>query len=370
MKNKTKNQQKAVSKAGVNVHSEDRFKGSSNNPADNTLKSGFSAKDVTEAIYKSGYPLQSIVAGKLRKHFAVQEEWSFVDTEERVVRSIDLFTEIYLSMPTEQQRVRPVLNLIIECKRSDLPYVFFLTEQRIEIPRLPVIAGLAHSGITIHADDFRNACQYDVLRILGLKEHAFLRSDVPFCTTFTRCERKGKSLQLSGSVPYNELVYPLVKALEHFCSIETPPTTALYFDLHFVFGLAVLDAPMVGVLAGESAEPIMLPWVRIARHRGLESARSYDHRRNIYALDVVHIAFLDTYIETHLFPFAVEFTNRALKHHIEIADGQGFIPGMGKKSDDIEAHIVPTQDSKEKDASLRHALEVWKAPKTKTQERK
>jgi hypothetical protein len=358
MKNKKENKQKAVSKAGVNVYSEDSFKGSPNNPADNALKSGFSAKDVTEAIYKSGYPLQSIVAGKLRKHFAVQEEWSFVDTEEHIVRSIDLFAEIFIFDPKTQlhSRVRPALNLIVECKQSKLPYVFFLSDEKIRTPRFPLIVGVAHDKIMITMEDDNQAWPYNLLNILGLEQHAFLRTDVPFCMTFSRCERKGNMLQLSGNEPYNSLVQPLVKALEHFRTLEEPPTTADYYDLHLAIGLAVLESPMVGVQAGSSVEPFMVPWVRIPRHRGLEGARSYEHRHNIYAIDVVHVAFLDTYIEEHLLPFATQLSSRALKHQVEIADGKGFVPGIGKNlDDDIEAVIIPTQASKRHDSFLRIA---------------
>jgi hypothetical protein len=362
MKNKKERNHKAISKEGG------LLKSAPNNPPDNVLKPGVAAQDVTKAISSSGYPLQSVVASKLRKHFGVQEEWSFVDTEEHLVRSIDLFAEIFLFDPKTQlhSRVRPALNLIVECKLSELPYVFFLSDQKVKTPRFPIIAGLAHDRIRITSDDAKYASMnYDFLNILGLEQHAFLWSDVTFCTTFSRCERQGKKLRLSGSEPYNSLIHPLVKALEHFRTIEEPPATAEYYDFHVAIGLAVLESPMVGVPAGASTEPLMLPWVRIPRHRGLEGARSYEHRRNIYAIDVVHVAFLDTYIETHLLPFTIEFASRALKHHVEIADGEGFVPGTGKnRYDNIETLMVPTQTSKRHNSLLRMAYTDNKGSET------
>jgi hypothetical protein len=345
---------KAISKGGTL-----RLKGSPNNPPENDLKAGVTAEDVVNAISSSGYPLQSVVASKLRKHFAVQEEWSFVDTDEHITRSIDLFAEIFLFNPETQlqSRVRPALNLIVECKQSELPYVFFLSDEKVRTPRFPLISGLAHERITVTKEDTKNGWpgwNVDLLKTLGLDQHSFLRSDVAFCTTFSRCEQKGSKVRLSGNEPYNSLVQPLVKALEHFHTIEQPISTQVYYDLHIAIGLAVLESPMVGVHASSSIEPFMVPWVRIPRHRGLEGTQSYEHRRNIYAIDVVHIAFLDTYIETHLLPFAGQLASRALKHHVEIADGKGFLPGKGKKlDDDSEALIIPTEASRRRDSFLR-----------------
>lgn len=266
---------------------------------------------------------------------------------------MDLIAEKLLWDQTQQRRVRPTLNLLVECKRSDLPYVFFLSEQQVWTPRCPVIAGLACEEVNVSTDDDGSTWTYDVLKILGVDQHRFLRSDVPCATTFARCERQGSKLRLSGAEPYNSLVHPLVKALEHFRAIEAPPTTAVYFDLHFAMGLAVLDCPMVAVPADPAADRLMVPWVRIPRHRGMEGVRSYEHRRNVYGLDVVHVAFLDTYIEQHLLPFAGDLSTSALKHHVELADGQGFVAGMGKHwYDDIEARIVPR---KLRDAAKRAA---------------
>ena len=161
------------------------------NPPSNALKPGIALSDVVEAITSSGYPLQSVVATKLRKHFGVQEEWSFVDHDERVLRSIDMIAERRMWDSENQKRIRPTLNLIVECKRSELPYVFFLSGVRVWTPRFPAFAGLAHDGIIVTTDDDPSTSAYDVVQALSLEGHAFLTSDVTFCTTFSRCERQG-----------------------------------------------------------------------------------------------------------------------------------------------------------------------------------
>src|SRR5665647_858773 len=104
------------------------------NPAANQLGPGLTDDQVRIAVERSGYPLQTIVGNLLRskpyfkgEEFRVQDEWCFVDRDTQELRTIDLFAELRLHDWDPQPRVRPQLNLLIECKQSLLPYVFFQT---------------------------------------------------------------------------------------------------------------------------------------------------------------------------------------------------------------------------------------------------
>lgn len=317
---------------------------STNNPAANSLSPGISEADLQEAVDASGYPLQTIVYDVLKKSgFHAQQEWSFVDSEERVVRSIDLLAGRALFEWREPQpRVRPELNLVIECKRSELPYVFFLSEERISTPRFPSVVGLATDSIRVKTDDDPSTWIFSPLRALSLDGHSFLQDECPFATTFSRCERQGQKLRLSGADSYNSLVHPLMKAAEHFGVAEQPPQSAIYFDLHLVIPLAVLDAPMVATeTSGAKNKLTLLPWVRVPRHRSPEQL-DFTHRDNVYAIDIVHISFLARYLAEHLVPFASKAGQLALKHQKELAEGAGFVPGMGARGRyDIEARLTP-----------------------------
>jgi hypothetical protein len=323
------------------------MKSASGNPQSNVLGPGVSEPDLLDAIASSGYPLQSIVARILRKNFSVQEEWGFIDSDDEVARSMDMMAERPLYTYKEPQPfIRPTLNLLVECKRSDLPYVFFSTSEAVWTPRFPLIAGLGSEEISISTDDDPSTWVYPPVPALGLQGHKFL-TEVAFATNFTRCERQGAKLRLSGSEPYNSLVQPLVKALDHFKKVESPPSTAVYFDIHAAIGLAVLDAPMMAV-STDSEEPEVqsVPWVRVPRHKGLDG-RSHEHRTNVFAIDVVHVGFLQTYIDEHLLPFASAFSEAALKHHVELAEGKAFVPEMGSKwHKDVEPLMTPRSMAK------------------------
>jgi hypothetical protein len=99
--------------------------------------------------------------------------------------------------------------------------------------------------------------------LLGLDRHPFLTQSVPTCITFSKCVRTGKELSLSGSEAYQSIVLPITKATQYLKKFSRPPSTAYYFDCELVMGLAVIDAPIVGVRVGAKGPKIeLLPWVR------------------------------------------------------------------------------------------------------------
>lgn len=100
------------------------------NPNTNKLAAGVNEADVLGAITKSGYPLQNIVADYCEKGaFRTVEEWSYLDKDSGQLRTIDVKAEkpLFDSKEGAKIRVRPGLVLLIECKQSQLPYVFFLS---------------------------------------------------------------------------------------------------------------------------------------------------------------------------------------------------------------------------------------------------
>ena len=60
------------------------------NPEKNSLSTGVNEAELIRAIDMSGYPLQGVVAGKLKEHFTVSEEWGYLDRDTKEHRSLDL----------------------------------------------------------------------------------------------------------------------------------------------------------------------------------------------------------------------------------------------------------------------------------------
>src|SRR5690606_23735306 len=184
--------------------------------------------------------------------------WSYIDRDTSELRSIDLCVELRLHGWEPQPRVRPCLNLLIECKQSTMPFVFFeACNQGGEFRDFPVIAGLRSDKIIVKTDDDPSSWIFPICTALELDEDDFYL-DPTVSHTLSKCVRKGAELELSGTDAYNSMVLPLVKATQHFRHSEHPIKTAQYFDLHLAVPIAVVDAPMASV--GSNMELRTVEW--------------------------------------------------------------------------------------------------------------
>lgn len=307
------------------------MKKSGNNPTTNDIGSGISDTDIENAILKSGYPLQTKIADILRKNFHTQEEWSFIDSKTKEIRAIDIHAQksLFEFDYETQPKVRPTLNLIIECKQSEMPYVFFLSPETIRTPNFPLFSGLFQKEITIKTDDDNSSWITSIIECLGHYEHDFM-TKTPSCMTFSKCVRAGKDIVLSGTDGYQNLVMPLVKSLQHFDNVEKPPKTARYFDCQATIGIGVIDGPMIGVRINEDKhETELIPWVRVSRHESYDE-EDMSKRQQFFSIDIVHKDFFETYLNEHLLPFANSLSEKILKHQIVLSDGKGFAKGIWK----------------------------------------
>jgi len=323
------------------------MKQSSNNPTTNCLSSGIDEIAVSLAVERSGYPLQTIVGGLLReKKFYVQEEWGYIDRTSKELRAIDLWAQYEPYNVKEQPRVRPHLNLLIECKQSALPYIFFISAVKPVILDFPTIAGLRTKNITVSTDDSPSSWTMGIPHVLELHTHPFFKSP-EYCVSFSKCVRKGAELELSGSDPYNSLILPLLKSILHFQEDATPVTTALYFDAHLTLAIGVVDAPMVGVYVNKNSnELILLPWVRVLRHEYFEEEDRWERSR-ISVVDVVHKDYFQVYLDNSLLPFAEHYGTLVLKNQQVLAGGEAFVSGMEKDCfNNIQMRLEPKDLSK------------------------
>lgn len=313
------------------------MKEAADNPPENKLLHGVSDEALCSAVEASGYPLQVLAGARLRAQgFLIAEEWVFNDRDTGQLRALDIHAllPLYDWEADGGRRVRPQLALLVECKQSEMPYVFFVSDARPGVSAEAVaISGLHSDRVEIHTDDDASTWSFSVPQTLGLADHAFVAEPHCVALSFSKAARKNKDLTLSGSDPYQSLVLPLTKALDSYSARVAPPTTARYFDLTVPFGLAVIDGPMVAAEVSPSATEYRLtPWVRVYRHDVDPAAAHHFDREKLFAIDCVHSAWLDQYLNNHLLPFARELGRRALAHHEEIASGSAFAAGFARDS--------------------------------------
>ncbi|SRR6266404_1954101 len=303
------------------------------NPKSNALPTALRIEDVLHAVQASGYPLQTNIASQLKDTFAIHEEWCYVDDETDKLRTIDILAERYLASVEHHFRVRPHLSLLIECKQSELPYVFFRGSAR-EMPRdFPVFAGLHKYDIDVKVQSGEGNATSELVSAMDLARHPFISQPPKSCTAFSKLARKGKEVQMgelavdnvemSGTQAYANLMLPLLKSVHHYRKAVEPPNTAHYFDLRMVVAIGILDAPMLTfVIEGGVPSLVFAPWVRVLRHA--YAAGELHQRRRTYAVDMVHKDFFSPYVNQHLLPFAETFGKRAEEMHKILASGKAY----------------------------------------------
>ena len=291
------------------------------NPESNRLQAGVTAEDLEAAVRCSGYPLQRVVAEELLCDFRVTEEWGYLDRESKEHRTLDVFGFRRLS---EKTGLWLSTALLVECKRSELPYVFFEAAAP-EVPReFPAVAGLHGKTPELHVGGVGSR-SVPVAEFLRLADFAFVSQGPPVCNSFARTERKGKDLDLSGAVPFNQVVLPLVSALEHFINQHKSVGSREAVSACLALPICVIDGPMVSVKGGPEAPRIaMCPWVRVVRQEAAEE-RNWPSWR-YYVVDFVHCAYLRTFLRDHLLPFAGQFAERALAQEQFLRAGKASVP--------------------------------------------
>lgn len=315
------------------------MKADKSNPESNQLPTGISETELVNAIEASGYPLQGIVASKLDSHFSVTEEWGYIDRDSKDHRALDIFAHKRLHEDNNAP-IQPNLVLLIECKRSRHPYVFFENVIERSIPGFPFVSGLPRDRVSISEQNGNRSRDAFGEEVLGLSEFPLIEPGPPKCAAFSKGIPSGKKVKLSGTDPFNSLVLPLVKALDHSSQLYQAIGQSSRVFPTLTFCISVLDAPMILVKSPESASaPILTPWTRITRLEANPDPRSR-LRYRFYAVDAVHIDHFNEVLHDHILPFAAEFSKRAVRLGNVLLNG-GMVPDLSNWGWD-QIHEKPT----------------------------
>lgn len=326
------------------------------NPPENVLGAGITEEDLLSAITSSGYPLQSLAVdkvvteleklspnydgpdGRSRRNINTQEEWSYIDADTDEVRHLDALINAKVSVdgidPHDPRATRPQqtfyfnLDFLIECKHSELPFVFFLRDTSTgDVPR---VNGLPFENIIIAMGSPEEVSEetavlfsmttYDVL---GLFDLPFAK-EPPTAISMSRTYRKSK-LELSGEESFRSITLPMTKALSYYSGlVGRRREKRLYLDIHVTVPVVVLQAPLMAVHMDKGTPRIeSVPWVRLVRlDPGDQPFRSYTRPT---AIDVVHVGYLPEYVR-FAHKAATEVAKRVSEFAVPILTGKAVTP--------------------------------------------
>ncbi len=279
------------------------------NPPANLIPISTTDKVVVDAIEASGYPLQGVVTEKLLAFgFGAAEEWGYIDRDTGENRALDIHAWIDLP-PDEVHKIFSSLALLIECKRSVHPFVFFKKVTKWQGTGFPAVVN--PSRVSLYTDNMSR--DVPLSDVLCAGELAFVR-EPPLCSVFSRATLSGgNKAELSGDETYKNIVLPLVKAVDYYRELWSGGSSGgpLHPKVHLA--VCVVNAAMVLVESPHKLnDPVLIPWVRVERHEAKPRASSqHSASHQHYAIDVVHVDYFDAFIRDRLVPFAHEFAQRA-----------------------------------------------------------
>lgn len=360
------------------------------------LPGGMSMQDIGTAIEISGYPLQAdvqnTISSTIRKFDwlvpSYQEEWTYFDADTDDVRSIDIFANLSCvekidsrtgerlayDSPEEHDfhlEYGPAVTLFIECKQSELPFIFFLRNNSpSEMNDFPEMAGIASTDILTYSqwggEEIENFAVYMTAHdILGLYELPFFNKPDHYAVSISKIARRGKSIELTGEEAYRSLTLPLLKAAHHYKQLREPTLRDTYGRVEFLICLAVVRAPMLGsALKNGKPDLTPIPWARSWRvePRPPSENMSFVSSHAIRYMDVVHESYLPDYLSMLVHDFQI--VNQRLKT-IEpvLIEGRGVsvFPGGHNGLDDNEPHQSTRPLTADEKRRLDHASEGTKA---------
>ncbi|MEU1673827.1 hypothetical protein ABZ752_17595 [Streptomyces roseifaciens] len=332
------------------------------------LNNGMTPEGLKEAISRSGYPFQAATAASLRSRLAehfddvtIQEEWEYIDSETQQARSVDILADIDVLNFGRRVYKAPAaplfcgLNLVIECKQSENPYIFFLRDAPPEgAPSFPEMTGPVRERFKMfeRSEEGRVADRgmvLDVRHLLGFYEFDFVLPPVPYAVSLAKALRAKSKIEVTGEETYRSLTYPLLKAVDHLrARVESRPQSQ--FQERFIVPIAVVRAPMVGSIFSREGEQrlISLPWVRVSR---LEPIRNIDDGKNVGTLvryyDVVHESYLGAYVDS-LAEALVEISRRMMANADELRAGAGSSNSFARPYASLEVLPSDFKENEEK----------------------
>lgn len=322
------------------------MKSTGDNPAGNVLPSGMTEGLLLDAVNASGFPLQVAISRRLNAitgYPAVEvfEEWTFVDSDEGKQRALDMVFEMRLPFDFVDLAY-PSVALLIECKASKQPFVFFEAPPPYDLTELrsyPRIVGLRHGRVKLHVETgFPPYVTIVPQQLVAVKDIALPLSPAAHAHMYTKVIPDSKKFSASAAEAYNSIVLPLTKAVRHYERIKEPAQEHDHYQAIAVFPVAVINGPILySSLDGSGL--VLAPWIRLSKHELFESAVPV-YRDSLMTIDFVHAEFFERYLTEFILPFADEYARRVKRQASILAAGEGYLPTF--QYDDSYFHKAAT----------------------------
>lgn len=262
-----------------------------------------SEEQIIAALERSGYLFEQEVADKLEQlDFHVETGWAFQDPDQSKSREIDV-RAIKRIFNDESKQLGVFIELLIECKASESPFVFLQRSknerEKKNISPKEYLFPKKNFRHTISPTSFREIPAFMHFDLHN--HHYYYREDLK-STQFSKIVRKGNEWVANHEGIYDSIVQPLAKALEYQRkSLKSTISGTGWKYIWLVFPIVVLRD---GLFAVDVSLPNLKPEpkgrVSFVRHLQSESVDGF------YLIDFIKISHLHQYIEKEIGSFSNE----------------------------------------------------------------
>jgi len=299
------------------------------------LPSGMDAAEFTRAVAGSGYPLQMYAARVLKDlGFWVQEEWAYTDRDGGLRRAIDMFAG-RAGEPCESPAGRSTVSveLLIECKQSRHPFVFFeainppsQSDHPSPICNPGQFQLYPHSGSNgVGGSWFREVSLGTALDIPDLP---FIASTA-IAASMSIARPHGKKIAMSGDEAYRELLLPLTKATGEHRALRMKQRSSRGEPqvIEVPFSIALLDAPMFLVKAAD-LNPVPIERLRMFVRDPIDPDARFWSLPRVHFVEVVQKSEFARFLSEELSEFMRDYEERVTAHHQIVLSGEARVECM------------------------------------------
>ena len=268
-----------------------------------------SDSQILSALENSGFLFEQEIATLLEDNgFHVETSWPYLDLDTKKSREIDL-RAIKIVLQSEDLKLQIFVELLVECKDSDAPFVFLerqknKRELQHQSPKEYVFPK-KHYRHDLGAGSYREIPAFEHL---GLGASHYYFKDQKKATQFSKIVRKGSDWVANHEGIYDSLFLPVAKALEaRVKSLPKSGHTGEWRTVWLFFPVIVLRDHLkaLSILGNERT---LTNKSRVTFVRNMES----DVLKGEYLIDFVTSSCMQNYLDDDVGAFADAVANLGL----------------------------------------------------------
>ena len=262
--------------------------------------SGPTEEQILSALQNSGYLFEHEIATKLEQlEFHVETSWAFLDADSEKSRELDIRAIRQLACD-ETNKIQLFVELLVECKASESPFVFLErtknTRESLHPEPKEYLFPRPRYTKRLSANSFQ---EVPAFTRLGLRDSHYYYSKSQKATQFAKIVRDKATWQANHDGVYDSILLPMAKALQRRQSETLAYVRGTEWKAVWLFFPVVVLRDHLYAYDLSIAEPKIEPKGRVSFIRNLDSG----NLKGFYMTDFVTSVHLSDFIQNEVLAF-------------------------------------------------------------------